>query len=51
MNDPKQNNAGKLPFSAPKLSVYGHARDITRAIGINGASDLTGVTPLIKTTV
>jgi len=49
MNEPKHNSTGKTPFVAPKLQIYGRARDITRAIGIGGQSDAGQVTNLIKT--
>jgi hypothetical protein len=49
MNDFGQHGGSKAPFTAPKLQIYGRARDITRAIGIGGQSDLGTVTGLIKT--
>jgi hypothetical protein len=33
MSDHKTDNSSKLPFNAPKLEVYGLAREITRAVG------------------
>lgn len=39
MNDVGHKNATKLPFSAPKLEVYGRARDITRNVGGTGNTD------------
>lgn len=40
MNDMQQPNGRKAPFIAPQLQVYGRARDITRAIGLRGGTDL-----------
>jgi hypothetical protein len=39
MNDFNVDPAGKRTFTAPRLEVYGRARDITRAIGGTGAKD------------
>jgi hypothetical protein len=39
VTDPASRKTGKLPFKAPKLEVYGRARDITRNIGSKGATD------------
>lgn len=38
MNEAGHNDR-KLPFTAPKLEVYGRARDITRAVGNKGGTD------------
>ena len=40
MTDMQQPNDRKAPFVAPKLQIYGHARDITRAVGLKGNKDL-----------
>jgi len=40
MNETHQPHGSKAPFVAPKLEIYGRARDITRAIGIRGNLDL-----------
>ncbi len=39
MSDQLGKEAEKRPFKAPKLEVYGRARDITRNIGPNGSCD------------
>lgn len=44
----QQPNGGKAPFIAPKLQIYGRARDITRAIGLFGSADF-GPVGAIKT--
>lgn len=36
---PASKQTEKLPFKAPKLEVYGRARDITRNVGEKGALD------------
>lgn len=36
------NDSEKRPFKAPKLEVYGRARDITRNVGPSGALDNGG---------
>jgi hypothetical protein len=35
MSGNDMDNSSKLPFNAPKLEVYGRARDITRNVGTN----------------
>ncbi len=42
---------GKAPFAAPKLQIYGSARDITRAILLVGAADGALNQELTKTTL
>lgn len=39
MTDFSSNETGKRPFVAPKLEVYGRARDITRNVGSKGVTD------------
>lgn len=41
MNQNGHIKGAKLPFSPPKLEVYGRARDITRTVGGTGAVDST----------
>ena len=36
---PDDTTAEKKNYSSPQLVVYGHIREITRAIGLSGASD------------
>lgn len=42
MTDSVSKEIGKRPFTAPKLEVYGLARDITRNVGSKGVSDNAG---------
>ncbi len=42
MVDVRQDKIEKRPFSAPKLQIYGRARDITRNVGSRGATDSAG---------
>jgi hypothetical protein len=42
MTDSSRTESGKLPFTAPKLEIYGRARDITRNVGPRGISDNGG---------
>ena len=39
MTDPVSKETEKRPFKAPKLEVYGRARDITRNAGSKGGTD------------
>jgi asparagine synthase (glutamine-hydrolysing) len=39
MSNPLSKEAEKRPFKAPKLEVYGRARDITRNVGSKGNAD------------
>jgi hypothetical protein len=48
MNKMPKNKSAKAHFEAPKLQVYGRARDITRAVGNQGNGD-GGVAPNHKT--
>jgi hypothetical protein len=39
VTDPVGNGTEKRPFTAPKLEVFGRARDITRNVGSKGIVD------------
>lgn len=39
MTDSASKEMEKRPFKAPKLEVYGRARDITRNVGARGSLD------------
>jgi hypothetical protein len=49
MNDMPQNTGAKARFRAPKLEIYGRARDITQAVGTTGNMDGGGSTSNNKT--
>lgn len=49
MADPMGMGSEKLPFKAPKLEVFGRARDITRNVGNGNAASDGGTANTSKT--